>query len=86
MVWSTIPAPDAELARHHHLPRRLRGRAQILHAGPVPDEVAGVSQINFQVPQLSPGTYTVYMVGGFETTGHPLSPDYNAVSLAVGQP
>ena len=60
--------------------------AQVVYAGPAPGQVAGVSQINFRVPQLPPGTYAVYIGWGQPTNGRPFFPDYNTVSLTVGQP
>jgi uncharacterized protein (TIGR03437 family) len=60
--------------------------AQILYAGPAPGEVAGVSQLNIRVPQLSPGTYTMYIGWGPSAAGRPFLGDYNSVSLTVGQP
>ena len=60
--------------------------AQILYAGPAPGEVAGVSQINFRVPQLSAGTYTAYIGWGPSTATRPFLGDYNSTSLTVGQP
>ena len=55
--------------------------AQILYAGPAPGQVAGITQINFQVPQLTPAQYTAYVGWGpLKTYG-----DYNAVSVYVGK-
>lgn len=60
--------------------------AQVVYAGPAPGQVAGVSQINFRVPQLPAGTYAVYIGWGQPTNGRPFFPDYNTISLTVGQP
>ena len=56
--------------------------AQITYAGPAPGQVAGISQINFVLPQLPPGQYTAY-VGSIA-----FSPnfDFNAAIVNVGQP
>ena len=55
--------------------------AQILYAGGAPRAVAGLTQINFRVPELSNGQYTVYVGSG------PLRPgsDYNSAVLFVGR-
>jgi uncharacterized protein (TIGR03437 family) len=60
--------------------------AQILYAGPAPGEVAGVTQINFRVPQLAPGTYTVNLGWGPPSGPAPFAVDYHSVSLVIGQP
>ena len=55
--------------------------AQILYAGPAPEQVAGITQINFLLPNLTPSQYTAYVGWGpFGTYG-----DYNAISVYVGQ-
>jgi uncharacterized protein (TIGR03437 family) len=54
--------------------------AQILYAGPAPGQVAGIAQIDFQVPQITPAQYTAYVGWGpLKTFG-----DYNATSVYVG--
>jgi uncharacterized protein (TIGR03437 family) len=60
-------------------------KAQIVYAGPAPGQVAGVSQINFRMPQLPPGTYTVNIGVVPLASGRPLL-DYSSLSLTVGQP
>ena len=55
--------------------------AQILYAGPAPEQVAGITQVNFRLPGLAPSQYTAYVGWGpFGTFG-----DYNAISVYVGQ-
>jgi len=53
--------------------------AEILYAGPAPGQVAGIMQINFRVPQLAPGQYTV-SVGLVSGNG-----DYDVINLYVNQ-
>ena len=40
------------------------GNADLLYLGNAPGQVAGIMQINFQVPQLPPGTYSVEVLQG----------------------
>ena len=40
------------------------GNADFLYLGNAPGQVAGIMQINFQVPQLPPGTYSVEVLQG----------------------
>jgi uncharacterized protein (TIGR03437 family) len=55
--------------------------AQILYAGPAPGQVAGITQINFLLPNLTPSQYNAYVGWGpFGRYG-----DYNAISVYVWQ-
>jgi uncharacterized protein (TIGR03437 family) len=55
--------------------------AEILYAGPAPGQVAGITQINFRLPELTASQYTAYVGWGpFGTFG-----DYNSISVYVGQ-
>jgi uncharacterized protein (TIGR03437 family) len=60
--------------------------AQVLYLGPAPGQVAGITQINFKTPVLSPGTYTVYLGWGPPFDTRPFAFDYHSVSLVIGQP
>jgi len=55
--------------------------AQILYAGPAPGLVAGITQINFRLPQLAPAIYTTYVGWGPRNTFG----DYNATPVYVGE-
>jgi len=60
----------------------------ILFAGPAPGQAAGIMQINFRVPQLAPGQYTVAVgvLGDPNTSLANTFADYDVITLNVGQP
>lgn len=61
--------------------------AEILFIGPAPGQVAGITQINFRVPQLTAGTYPAYLGYGEGPFGDdPFSQDFHSIPLTIGQP
>ncbi len=56
--------------------------AEILFAGPAPGQLAGISQINFRVPQLGAGAYTATV--GLDPIVQGQGP-YDDITLNVGQ-
>jgi uncharacterized protein (TIGR03437 family) len=57
--------------------------AEVLFAGPAPGQVAGITQINVRVPQLTAGQYTVAVGFAPLVRGQGY---YDVIALNVGQP
>jgi uncharacterized protein (TIGR03437 family) len=58
--------------------------AQVLFIGPAPGQVSGITQINVQLPPLSPGSYQAAVGWGTAFNGRPFGADYGTIAIVVG--